>query len=225
MLLITATILLFAGCSRRERQFEAEGQIINEIFRLLPIYETENPGVRITNLAQVFTNHTREAASYPHQWHWRLAAFKEFAGFTNSVYERYIFFPAGITNQRITGELLFMHATPYPGSNGEMQRKMVAQDADGFHSRTLAEKNVQAMFHELGITQPKSIPMPPPPPAPPELEYKRPLLSATRNAVTNFFEQAGMSVTAAHWMWVSLLSLPLVLLMAIAFFFWKHKSH
>ena len=216
--------LTFFGCSNaRLEQFEAENLTMNEIFRLLPEYAAEHPGVRIATVEQLLTNHTGIVGDYPHQWDRRFRTYEKNAGFSKSVYEKYAVFPNEITNSRIEGKLLLMNACPFPGPRGEMQRILVAIAPDGFVRRTFPETTVQIIIHEAGIQEPKPPVMPPPPPAPADTEYKRPLLSVVRNTVTAFFESAGMSVSAAHMIWVGLLSLPFVALAVIGIVFWKRK--
>lgn len=190
------TTWLGTGCSRESPQFEAEGQTINEIFRLLPIYVAEHPDIRIVSAEQLLTNHTGIVGDYPHQWHRRFQRYGRHAGFTNSVYEKYVFFAPGIRNSKIEGELFLMNAAPYPGSTGEMQRKVVSKTSDSFHCQTFSEQTVQLMLKESGIAEPKPIRMPTPPPAPPEAA---PMPFSTK--VSRFFmrvaDYAGIS---GHWL-------------------------
>jgi hypothetical protein len=86
-------------------------------------------------------------------------------GFTNSFYEKYIFFAPGLRNPGFSGELLFMNAKPYPGPHGKMQRQIVSQGGPQFYMITRDEDYVQKMFQQMGIREPKADPMPTPPPA------------------------------------------------------------
>lgn len=159
-LLWTLLISCLPGCSPAEKQHTVEAQTIFGVIRLLPIYEHSYPAVPITNLAQMITGLERD---YPYGWHQGLMRFGKYAGFTNSIYEKYIFFPPGVTNPKFEGELLLMNARPYPSANGKMGRTVVSKAAGIYHRNVLREERIQQVFKEAGIVEPKAVTMPPPP--------------------------------------------------------------
>jgi hypothetical protein len=218
-------VLVIASCSHREQQSEAESRTINEIFRLLPVFVAEHPGVRIISIEQLLTNHTRQVGDYPHQWHNRFKQFGKHGGFTNSVYEKYAFFPPGIHTSRIEGELLFINAKPFPGPRGEMERIVVAMAPDGFVRRSMSEETVQLLFREIEITEPKPIPMPPPPLAPPEMEPRESLLRKIEIHFFEFAENRGWNSRVSIPIWYMLLSLPVVVLALLSLWMWRHRRH
>ena len=58
-------------------------------------------------------------------WHDRFRRFGKRAGFKNSIYEKYIFFPPGMRSKGLPGEVVMMNAMPYPGPEGELRRTIV----------------------------------------------------------------------------------------------------
>jgi hypothetical protein len=148
-------LALICGCRQREEQDEAEGQSILGVMRLPQSHEWEDPGVQVTNLAQLF----RVGATYPHDWHRRLLKFGKHAGFTNSVFEKYIFLPPGITNRFVIGEIVLMNAKPYPGSDG-LERSVVSKAAGVYHWGTYREQYIQQLFRRA-LPNPSRHPCPP----------------------------------------------------------------
>jgi hypothetical protein len=156
--------VLMCGCQKKQEQYEAEAQTTFEIIRLLDLHASDPNQTHPTNLFQLLELHQQ---GYPHVWHRRFAAFGKHAGFTNSIFEKYVFFPSGITNQWIEGELVLMNK-PYPGSDGRLQRNLISKTGNRYAYQVHREESVQALFKEAGIVEPKSIAMPQPPFAPEE---------------------------------------------------------
>lgn len=191
-LFLCSIVSVLAGCEPRQKQFEVEARTVFGLIKMLESYELEHPGVPITNLSQVFSGLERE---YPHNWHKQLNAFGKFAGFTNSFYERYVFFPSGVTNSRIGGELVCMNAIPYPAPYNEMNRSLVAKAANRYFRVPLREEQIQHLLKEANIPEPKPVPMPAPP-APPATE---PMAFSTK--VSRFFMRlAGYLGISEHWL-------------------------
>ena len=184
---------VFLGCEPRERQFEAEAHTVFGLMRMVESYEIDYPGTRITNLTQVFSGLNRD---YPYQWHTRFKPYGKHAGFTNSFFEKYVFFQKGITNSLVGGEILFMNATPYPTAYNEMQRTVVVKASDGYFRVLLLEDRVQLMLKESGIAEPKPLRMPAPPPAPPE---NNPM--TLRTQISRFFMRVAAFIgISQHWL-------------------------
>ena len=154
---------LFSGCEKQEKQNTAEAQTVLGTMRILKDYDLAHPGVRVTNLSQLFPVGDQ---IYPHHWHRRFAAFGKSAGFTNSIYEKYVFFRPGVTSRWMEGDVVFMNTSPYPGPDG-LKRSMVSKGAGVYHWKTLSEDQVQRLLKESGITEPRPAVFPPPPPEPP----------------------------------------------------------
>src|SRR5690349_11203506 len=106
--------LLFA-CAPKESQESAENRAAHDIIAVLQMYDIDHPGVRVTNLAQLFST---PGMHYPYTWHERFEKFGRHSGFSASVYEKYVFPSPGITNRLFPGEVLFLNARPYPGPSG-----------------------------------------------------------------------------------------------------------
>lgn len=217
-LLCTIFIGCLSACSSEEQQHTIEAQTIFGVLRLLPLYEHSYPGVQITNLAQVIAGLQRD---YPYGWHERLKRFGKYAGFTNSIFEKYVFFPPGITNAKFEGELLLMNAVPYPNAYGEMERTIISKTKDVHHRRTLPEDRIQHLFKETGIAEPKPTPMPSPPAIPPELEIREPLFSKIRGGFFNFLLVNRIGGAAADVIWYIVLSLPFAAFLLLVFWIWR----
>jgi len=134
------------------------------------MYTYEHPGIRITNLPQVFI---AAEQGYPQQWHGRFETFGKQAGFTNSFYEKYAFFSPGITNPWMEGELVLMNARPYPGPEDKLLRNVVSRSGNRYFRQSLSETAIQRFLKESSVAEPKPVPMPPPPPDPPPDETSR----------------------------------------------------
>ena len=159
-------LVAFWGCDLRDKQHIAEAQTVLAIMRHLRDYDMANPSVAVTNLSQLFPAGDQV---YPHHWHRRFLAFGKTAGFTNSVFEKYVFFQSGITSRWIEGEVVFMNAKPYPGPDG-LERSVVSRTASVFHWKTVSEDRVQRLLNESGVRNPIPITAPPPPPEPPPVD-------------------------------------------------------
>jgi len=175
---ISAVIILASlvtACRKEISQSEAEHEATHRLKNMLALYELENAGVYVTNLAQVFSALKKE---YPHYWHKQFSAYGMYAGFKNSFYEKYMFLPLGATNQAIEGEFVFLNAEPFPDGEKKLGR-MVASRVGGRYQdcrlRWFREERIEKIFREAGIEMPKPVPMPPPPPAPPEDKHHVPL--------------------------------------------------
>jgi hypothetical protein len=193
--------------SAGSRQYVVEAQTISFIYRA---YNQQEP---ITNLMQVFTE---RGPYYPHDLDAKFRAYGKHAGFTNSFYEKYIFFPPGLTNRHFKGELLFMNAKPYPAPHDEMQRQIVSWAAGQFYTRPCSEKAVQQMFREMGIQEPKPEAMPPPPAPPPGFGKREPLTDRFWYWFITITSAWGVT-QEAYWVLLFLMAaVPLLLLILLA---------
>jgi len=215
---VLAVVFLY-GCKPSEKQYEAEGQAMKGILNLINMYTYRFPGVPVTNLAQLFA---AEGQGYPHTWHRRFIAFGKHAGFTNSFYEKYIFFPAGITNRWIEGEVTFMNARPYPGPDGQLQRTVISRISTGYFRQVLGEKAVQQLFRDNGIVEPKPVTMPPPPPAPPTARGD-PITFKVSNRIIMFAQSLGMTGSGALVVRNVIFYSPLVLTPLLGFWLWRRS--
>jgi hypothetical protein len=213
---------LLWGCQRDEarQQYSIEGRTVGRIINLLQLHDAK-PGTPVTNLAQAFADLD---VDYPHTWHRQFKAFGKHAGFTNSFFEKYIFFPPGITNYWIDGELLFMNAKPYPGPRGEVMRTVISKGGKVYYHQVFLEERVQQIFKEASIAIPKVTPMPAVP-APPEAkrvwEVSRPetrefpLWVRMQLGIMDLCQWLGVNPSWAYWIQWALIAL-VVLLVGIA---------
>jgi hypothetical protein len=72
----------------RPRQSEFESRGIGRIASWLRLHEALYPGVRITNVSQLFGEVSN---GYPHFLHEQFRMFGKHAGFENSIAEKYVF--------------------------------------------------------------------------------------------------------------------------------------
>ncbi len=196
-LVAKASLLFFLscwllGCAPDEKQHVVESQVIFGILRLLPIFEHSHPGVQMTNLAQVVAGLDRD---YPYGWHEQLLRFGKRAGFSNSIYEKYVFFPPGLTNRLFEGELVMMNAEPYPDAAGEMGRTLISKEGGVFFRQSIREARVQQLFKDGNVLEPKPMPMPPPP-APPD----RPPMPVSAKVSRFFMRVADFVGLSGHWL-------------------------
>jgi hypothetical protein len=213
---------LSSGYGRHLDQYEAEAKAIFGIMRMLAHYDLEHPNARPTNLSQLFLVSEQD---YPYEWGRQFRTYGNNAGFTNSIYEKYVFFPPGITNRRVTGEIVLMNAHPYPANNGELQRTIVSKSAEGYHREPIGEDLIQTLFKEAGVVVPKPPLAPRPPLAPPQIELKEPLFSRIRGRFLEFLQLNGISGSAAAATWYIVLSLPFVMLFGFALWSRRHKRN
>lgn len=205
-----------SGCSKREEQYAVEQKTIFGISRLLKLYAT-NPGLPITNLQQVYYG---LGVPYPHESDKEFRRFGHYAGFTNSFFEKYVFFPQGVKHQLISGDLLFMNAVPYPGPDGKLQRMVVSRSHDIFYKKSIAEESVQRILKDVDITEPKPVPMPPPPPVPLEEPKERDsLFVRVQIMFFGLLEGFGLSRGTASVLWNLFLGLPVIALVVLCFRF------
>jgi hypothetical protein len=175
---------------------------------------------RITNLAQLFVVAKRD---YPHEWHYRFQRFGKNAGFTNSFFEKYVFFPSGVTHPRLEGDFYFMNARPYPGPDGEMQRTIVFKAADGYRRVVLGEDYVQRILKEAGVTEPEPVAMPPPqlsafrPPSRPSIFVR------LRNHFLGFAHGIGLRDPLTLVLWYAFLTVPFFLLLLAGLWLFRRQ--
>ena len=207
-----------AGCEHRDQQFELEARTVFGLMNMLRWYESDNPGVQVTNLSQLFWGLNRD---YPYAWDKQFRMFGKDAGFRNSFFERYVFFPAGITNSHFDGQLVFMNAQPYPEARGGMERTVVFKAAGGYYRRTLGEERVQQLFKDAGIDEPRPLEMPPPPPAPLDTRYSPSFVARVRGFVLGILQANGLSAPTAWAVWRGLAVLFPLLFLVILIWNWQ----
>jgi hypothetical protein len=161
------------SCREKVAQISIEQRMALGLVYLLGPYETQHPGLELTNVSQLYAN---AGAGYPYPEGKLLRQFGTYAGFTNSIYEKYVFTSANARPKTAQGELILLNALPFPNGDGTLGRMAIskaAPGAGGYRIMWYSEHQVERIFREAGITIPKSRPMPSPPPEPPPDETSR----------------------------------------------------
>jgi hypothetical protein len=216
-----AIAVIASGCGSRERQFEAEAQVIMRIVWGLEWHQAEHPHESITNLSHLVAAYSQKG--YPYAWHDRFRRFGKHAGFKNSIYEKYIFLPPGIRGREIAGDAVMMNATPYPGLEGELQRSVVFRINWTYLQDSVSEAFVQQMFKEAGIPEPRPQVMPPPPPRPQEFQNPGPF-TRFHDFFFGLVEAYGLSSHVAIPLWYCVLSLPFISVLGMVFWI-RRRTH
>jgi hypothetical protein len=97
-------------------------------------------------------------------WAWWEEKFKEFgehAGFSNSIFEKYVFLPSGVFFQirSKTFEAVLMNAQPFSDGRGATNRWVIHRTGEVINRSLLPEEKVQGMLRRAGIDAPKPPPM------------------------------------------------------------------
>jgi hypothetical protein len=157
----------FAGCDRINSQPEAESRFANDIAWWMRDYESQNPGVPITNLVQVFGV---LKDGYPYLHHRKLADFGKSAGFTASLAEKYVFFWPRFTNEYVQGEVACMSAQPLQCGADGLSRIYIAKESGNYIYRSLPEERVQAILRDVKPRVVKATDAHQMPPLPPKVQ-------------------------------------------------------
>lgn len=215
---VFALALIGNSCARLSSQETMEGQTISTVNRWVRMYLLDQPGATITNLEQVYTGLPQR---YPHTLHEAFGRYGKHAGFSNSFFEKYVFFPPGTTSALAGGEVVFMNAQPFPlNSEKGIGRYVVLKDAS-VRMRSLNEKTIQSMLIEEGI---KPLPLgtisPPP-------KWERPPKDSFRTIAFNKFvsicESFGLSLDMAANLWRVVVFSPILLLVLFGLWFWRSR--
>jgi hypothetical protein len=186
-LCVVLLVSLALGCQKKPTQADIEWQTASRIASLLKLHETLHPDGRVTNLAQLFAALERP---YPYSWHQDFKPFGPQAGFENSIYEKYVFPPPGMTNRFLEGEILLLNAQPFKDPEGQLRRiviSKVGEGMSGFRITWREDEIVQKIFADAGEQIPKAVPMlSPPRPSPTEEVFPSTIWDKT----ADFFDTA-----------------------------------
>lgn len=206
------------SCRRGSDRYAVEARTAHDIITLLKAFELRQPEQRPTNLLQIFTELKRD---YPHDWHKRFRGFGA-PGFTNSIFEKYVFLPAGITNTQLHGEILLLNAGPF--SDGRAFGRIVIAKSGPVEYRRIwmVESQVQSVLKQLPVPLPSNQTFPV------ASVYKahshQSLFGRLSSGFFDFAAANGISPNTAAPLWRVLLSLPIFFLLLIMFWLWKRSS-
>ena len=206
-------VAILACCACRENQSAAEERAVIDITRALKWFRLESPSVTVTNLVQVLN----PGNVYARSLHETFKHFGRNAGFRNSIYEKYAFFPPGITNAvGLEGtKLVMMNAQPFPNREG-MKRYVVMNGGDRYGYTLMPEWQVKGMLNDLGLPEPKVTPMPPPPPIPAGFQdqYRESLAIKREKFFGGLAQLLGLSHTAGPVIALALSSVAALAILA-----------
>lgn len=188
-----------------------ESQAASYMNKGLRAFANEVPGVKVTNTLQLFHYATTNSGiwGYPHWLEWKFRQFGKEAGFTNSLFEKYVVSPPGIKLH--LGELVMLSAHAYQGIDGKPSREVICYNGEHYINYTYSEQEIQDAFKIAGLVIPKASPLPPPPPAPAFSEYRSPL------TVKGVFERIAEGVGLEHYHWLTVLGTLIIVIVMIAF--------
>lgn len=164
-------VFLAGACGKRDRQkqFDLEGLTAATLQKFLTLSENRPDHESITNVAQIFAimDLSNAHRTHPYVLQDKFQAFGPNAGFKNSIYEKYVVFSPGLTNEMLKGPIIVMSSLPFLDLDGHPVRMVVWKAGQkDYRQITIQEDRVQQMFHELGQAIPVALPMPPATPPP-----------------------------------------------------------
>ena len=152
-------VALAFGCREKNEQILVEHDTASFIAKVIGFYERRFPNAPVTNLQVVFQ---ATGTPYPVRFDQQLRGFGRFAGFTNSLFEKYILAPAPFTNVSVTGKVVLLNAEPFPERSGKPGRIIVSKsDAvdTGWIVQWFPEEQVQQILRVSGEDVPKPVPV------------------------------------------------------------------
>ena len=209
--------VLVVGCREKPDQVAVEYNTAGFLLSQIQFYENQFPNVPMTNLQQVLTG---VGVPYPARWHHQLRSFGKYAGFQNSLCEKYVFIPNRFTNRVIGGEIVLLNAEPFPDQKGKAGRIIFSKwrpGWDGWMSKWYPEQQVQQIFREAGQSIPKAVPLPPPSELPPP--YQPPLRARVEGYFVGVTRNLGLGTGAGILlMYITFGVLGMVALVFVAIF-------
>lgn len=166
VLAISSLSLQGIGSVVSERQVTEEGSLMRGIRAFFQFYQIKHDGSLPTNWAML------NEEILPEGWRKREKQFREFGelkGFTNSIYEKYVFINPGLPislrvmnpEARLSpleeSPILFMSASSVPAYDG-LYRYVVYQQGSNLYSDSIKEDKIQKAFAKAN----RQIPIPPP---------------------------------------------------------------
>ena len=97
---------------------------------------------------------------YPVDLHERFRRYGRDAGFTNSIFERYVFVGTQVTNKEFQGQLAFLSTRPYVSESGQPLRIAIVRRGSGYEgwiANEFLEQTVEESLNSAGIEMPKPV--------------------------------------------------------------------
>jgi len=156
------------SCNRGPEQVFEESRSMRNVIDLLRLSTMSQSNELPTNLYQLYAQTGR---GYPYAWQKQFERFGDQAGFKNSFFEKYWFFPAGTTSQIARGEVVIMTSHSFAMPDGAFGRSLAIKKDGGYLNWQLSEPLVQKMLKEEQV-KPYDLPsFPAPPPKSPEQRF------------------------------------------------------
>lgn len=142
-----------------ETLFSLEHIFANKLRLALELSWEVNQRTMPTNMAQVIPSLTLE------WWTMMEEKFQEFdrqAGFSNSIFEKYVFLPPGVRFSigPSVAEAMLMNAQPIRSTGGGSNRWIIYRIGEAIDPVLLDEKRVQEMLRKAGVQVPSPLYMP-----------------------------------------------------------------
>lgn len=172
MALVLCLVFCASACRQQETQIDIEHETAVMIRKFLSIYEAQFPSAPVTNIAQAFMvmDLSRPTRMHPYYLQERFRSFGKYAGFQNSIYEKYIVLPSGGRARTRFGEVGFLNAEPFPNAKGQFGRFVASKIGKGYENSRVdwfEESQIQLIFKEASDGIPNVEFMPPPTSLPP----------------------------------------------------------
>jgi len=160
-------LCLLIGCKKHPSRASLEEHAIAHVVKQIGMYESLHPTAALTNALQLFRQCTNGGWGYPSGVHRKLLASGASAGFTNSIYEKYVFIVPPIRDESLSGyALILLNAQPFEDPAHRLRRMVVLRTESApadFRVRDLDEVRIQRIFQSAGREIPKLSLTPPVP--------------------------------------------------------------
>jgi hypothetical protein len=163
--LLLGCLIVVLGCSRKRNRESLEAHAIAHVVKQMGIHEAMFPDIALTNPIQLYQRSTAGGYGYPYDIHRKFLALKEPIGFSNSIYEKYVFAVPPIRDERLNGDaLVLVSADPFADKARRLRRMVVLRNgpnAGDYRMDEFEEERVQQLFRASGREIPRHSTTPP----------------------------------------------------------------
>lgn len=217
-----------AGCGPSQSQIDFEHRVVKGLVLQSTMLALDHPELALTNMVQLFNDSVKGNWLYPHNAESTLRQYGLSAGFTNSIYEKYVMPSQEVRHPTETGtRIFFLNGQPFQDEQGEAGRIIAWRAGPGYTnywSDWYPEAQVRKFFTDAGIAElPRPVPMPPAPPAPPSVQHKDSYPPSVH--VQMLFQRFARAIGLPRSQWLNLLACCAVLLLmgVVLFFIWMSR--
>ena len=146
------------AAGERAAQSNVEARYAQKLCSAIGLARAVNQGIMPTNIIQVQPSLTMEGWA---MWENVFRQFGDEAGFSNSIFEKYVFLPPGLKVPvgRVSVDGISMNAKIFLDDQGRAYRWIIYHYGDEIDCGPFAEEKVQEMLLQAGIKVPKPPPM------------------------------------------------------------------